>query len=92
MLFQTRFHHQINLNTQKIAQVVFKGDMLKPGAKDVLAKLVAELRSPEGDGLKLVVVGHTDDRLIAKKPVREKFADNFRLSTARAHAVGDTLR
>jgi len=37
-------------------------------------------------------VGHTDDRLIAKKPVREKYADNFRLSTARAHVVGDALR
>ena len=67
-------------------------DMLKPGAEDVLRKLAAELKSPEGQDLKVVIVGHTDDRLIAKKPVREKYADNFRLSTARAHTIGDTLR
>ena len=67
-------------------------DTLKPGAEDVLRKLVQELNSPEGQELKVVVVGHTDDRLIAKKPVREKYSDNFRLSTARAHAVGDALR
>ena len=67
-------------------------DSLKPGAEDVLRKLVAELKSSEGQELKVVIVGHTDDRLIAKKPVREKYADNFRLSTARAHTVADTLR
>jgi chemotaxis protein MotB len=67
-------------------------DSLKPGAKDVLRRLAAELKSPEGQDLKVVIVGHTDDRLIAKKPVREKYADNFRLSTARAHTIGDTLR
>ena len=67
-------------------------DSLKPGAEDVLRELAAELKSPEGQDLKVVIVGHTDDRLIAKKPVREKYADNFRLSTARAHTIGDTLR
>ena len=67
-------------------------DALKPGAEEVLRGLVQELNSPEGQELKIVIVGHTDDRLIAKKPVREKYADNFRLSTARAHTVGDTLR
>jgi chemotaxis protein MotB len=67
-------------------------DSLKPGAEEVLRKLVSEMKSPEGQELKLVIVGHTDERLIAKKPVREKYADNFRLSTARAHTVADTLR
>ena len=67
-------------------------DSLKPGAEDVLRELVAELKSSDGQDLKVVIVGHTDDRLIAKKPVREKYADNFRLSTARAHTIGDILR
>ncbi len=67
-------------------------DTLKPGAEGVLSELVRVLQSPDGRDLRVVVVGHTDDRLIAKKPAREKYSDNFRLSTARAHTVGDRLR
>lgn len=65
---------------------------LKPGAERVLAELVTLLKSPEATDLKVFVVGHTDDRPIAKKPARELYASNFDLSTARAQAVGDRLR
>jgi chemotaxis protein MotB len=65
---------------------------LKPGAEEVLGKLVAMLDSPQGQDLKLLVVGHTDDRRIAGKPVRDKYPDNFHLSASRALAVSDTLR
>lgn len=65
---------------------------LKPGAEQVLAELTTLLKSPEASDLKVFVVGHTDDRPIAKKPARELYASNFDLSTARAQAVADRLR
>jgi len=64
---------------------------LKPGADDVLRDLVRLLNSPEGRELKILVVGHTDDRLIAGQPVREKYPNNFHLSANRALAVSDAL-
>lgn len=66
--------------------------VLKPGAEDVLRDLVALLHSPEAQDLKVLVVGHTDDRQIAGKPVREKYPNNFHLSAQRALAVSDELR
>lgn len=65
---------------------------LKPGAEDVLRDLVRVLNSPQGSGLKILVVGHTDDRMVATKPVREKYPDNFHLSINRALVVSDKLR
>jgi chemotaxis protein MotB len=65
---------------------------LKPGAERVLAELTTMLKTPEAGDLKVLVVGHTDDRPIAKRPARELYASNFDLSTARAQAVADRLR
>jgi chemotaxis protein MotB len=65
---------------------------LKPGARDVLGDLVRLLNSPEGRDLKVLVVGHTDDRQIAGQPVREKYPNNFHLSAHRALTVSDALR
>jgi chemotaxis protein MotB len=65
---------------------------LKPGAEKVLGQLVRVLKSPEAADLKIMVVGHTDNQQIAKKPAREKFPNNFHLSTARALAVADEMR
>jgi flagellar motor protein MotB len=65
---------------------------LKPGAEEVLAELVRVLNSPKGGNLNILVVGHTDDRSIAKKPVREEYPNNFHLSVRRALAVSDRLR
>ncbi len=65
---------------------------LKPEAKKVLAELANILMSPEGKDLRIFVAGHTDDRGIAGRPVREKYPTNFHLSTARAHAVAEALR
>ena len=67
-------------------------DELKPGAEKVLGEFVEVLTAPEAGDLKVMVVGHTDDRPVAKKPARDLFADNFRLSTARALAVADRMR
>lgn len=65
---------------------------IKPGANQVLAEVVAMLKAPEGRDLRVFVVGHTDDRQVAKKPARDQFASNFDLSTSRAQAVADQLR
>lgn len=64
---------------------------LKPGAERVIDELVEILKSPQADELKVMVAGHTDDQQIAKRPAREKFPNNFHLSTARAHAVADLM-
>jgi chemotaxis protein MotB len=65
---------------------------LKPGAEEVLRQLVRILKSPECRDLKILIVGHTDDRLVAGKPVREKYPNNFYLSAHRALTVCDELR
>jgi chemotaxis protein MotB len=65
---------------------------LKPGAQRMLSELARVLRLPEANGLKIMVVGHTDSQGVGKKPAREKFADNFQISTARAVAVADQLK
>jgi chemotaxis protein MotB len=65
---------------------------LKPGAKQRLRRLARVLNSSEASNLKAMVVGHTDDQQVAKKPVREQYPNNFHLSSARALAVADVLR
>lgn len=66
-------------------------DDLKPGADKLLSELAAVMQTPQTADLKLMVVGHTDDRRMAKRPARDKFPTNFHLSTARAVAVAKTL-
>lgn len=65
---------------------------LKPGAEEVLAQLARLLKSDEAQDLRILVVGHTDDRQIAKRPARERYPSNFYLSADRALAVCEDLR
>ncbi|NLX97643.1 MAG: OmpA family protein [Rhodopirellula sp.] len=65
---------------------------LKPGAEQLLAQLAQVLDAPESRDLKILVAGHTDDRPVARKPARDKYDNNFDLSTERALAVASTLR
>jgi chemotaxis protein MotB len=58
----------------------------------VLGRLADVLESDEARGLRLMIVGHTDDRRIAGRPIREQYPTNFHLSTARANAVAELLR
>jgi chemotaxis protein MotB len=64
---------------------------LKPEAERVLAELVQVMKLPEAQDLKLMAVGHTDDKQLAKKPARDNYRSNFELSTGRALAVSETL-
>jgi chemotaxis protein MotB len=65
---------------------------LRPDARKVLDQLAQLLMSPEASELRIMVVGHADDRAIARKPVRENYPDNWRLSTARALEVAKYLQ
>jgi chemotaxis protein MotB len=65
---------------------------LKPGAERLLDELVRVLKSPAAGDLKIMVAGHTDSQLIAGRGVREKYPNNFHLSTARALAVADRMK
>jgi chemotaxis protein MotB len=90
---QLRFDPQTGV-TKLDTDILFDDGMaeLKPGAEDVLRQLARVLKSPDARDLKILVVGHTDDRLVAAKPVREKYPNNFHLSAHRALCVSDKLR
>ena len=65
---------------------------LKPAARTMLTGLAQVLQLAEAKDLKIMVVGHTDNQRIVGQAAREKYANNFHLSTARALAVADLLR
>lgn len=76
------------------ADILFEpgGVSLRPRAQDLLGEFSRFLQSPDGQGLRLLVVGHTDDAPITKKPAREIFPDNLYLGAERALAVSDYLQ
>jgi chemotaxis protein MotB len=65
---------------------------LKPGAGQLLEELVRVLKSPAAGDLKLMVAGHTDNQVIVGREARQKYPNNFHLSTARALAVADRMK
>src|SRR5262245_53899257 len=58
----------------------------------MLGEFAHIMRSNEARDLKLMVVGHTDALKIARREVRDRYPDNFHLSTARALAVAEYLK
>lgn len=64
---------------------------LDPDARKQLANL-ARLVADEGDGLHVMIVGHTDDLPIAGREARQRYGDNWHLSTARALSVAEYLQ
>lgn len=65
---------------------------LKPAARALLSELANILQTAEARDLRVMVVGHTDNQPIVGRSTREKFANNFHLSTGRALAVADLLK
>ena len=65
---------------------------LKPGAASMLKQLVRALEAPESGELRVLVVGHTDDKPMARRPARDQYPTNFHLSTGRALSVAECLR
>jgi chemotaxis protein MotB len=60
---------------------------LKPQAEQVLADLAEVLQSPDAREMRVMIVGHTDNQKIAGKEARQRYGDNWNLSTSRALAV-----
>jgi chemotaxis protein MotB len=65
---------------------------LKPAARTMLTGLAQVLQLTEAKDLKIMVVGHTDNQRIVGQAARDRYSNNFHLSTARALAVADVLR
>lgn len=65
---------------------------LKPGGTELLDEIAEVLSSPEASQLRVMVVGHTDDRRVGKKETRESFPSNWHLSTGRALAVAERMK
>jgi flagellar motor protein MotB len=65
---------------------------LRPAARQMLVELAQVLERSEAKDLKVMVVGHTDNQRIVGVSARDKYPNNFYLSTARALAVADVLR
>jgi chemotaxis protein MotB len=64
---------------------------LKPQAEQVLADLATVLQSDAAREMRIMIVGHTDAQKIAGKETRQRYGDNWNLSTARALAVAGYL-
>lgn len=65
---------------------------LKPEGSQLLDDMAEVLASPEASQLRVMVVGHTDDRRVGKKNTRETFPTNWHLSTGRALAVAEHMK
>ena len=65
---------------------------LKPRAEQVLRGLADVLQSDAGRAMRVMVVGHTDNQKIAGREARQRYGDNWHLSTARALAVAGYMR
>jgi flagellar motor protein MotB len=64
---------------------------LKPQAEQVLSDLASVLQSTPAHDMRIMIVGQTDAQKIAGKETRQRYGDNWNLSTARAVAVAGYL-
>lgn len=65
---------------------------LRPDALGMLDEFATLLKEPQARELRVMVVGHADDRQIVKSATRERYPDNWHLSSARALAVAEYLQ
>jgi chemotaxis protein MotB len=65
---------------------------LRPEARDMLTQFAGVVRSPEASGLRLMIIGHTDNEPIIGPEVRQQYPNNWHLSAGRALKVADFLR
>jgi chemotaxis protein MotB len=64
---------------------------LAPASQSKLDDLAALLQSPEAQDFRIMVVGHTDESQVARRPTRQSYPNNWHLSSSRALAVADYL-
>jgi chemotaxis protein MotB len=65
---------------------------IRAEAEPMLDEFANLLKSPEARELRVMVVGHTDNRRIGKRETRERYPDNWHLASARALAVAEYLQ
>jgi flagellar motor protein MotB len=65
---------------------------IRSEAEPLLDEFADLLKSPEARELRVMVVGHTDNRRIGKRETRERYPDNWHLASARALAVAEYLQ
>jgi chemotaxis protein MotB len=65
---------------------------IRADAGPMLDEFADLLKSPEARELRVMVVGHTDNRRIGKRETRERYPDNWHLASARALAVAEYLQ
>lgn len=67
-------------------------DDVTPRSQQILHEFAQIMNNPDAKHLKVLVVGHTDDRPIGKQHTRTQHPTNWHLSTDRADAVVLALR
>lgn len=65
---------------------------LTPESQRRLDEFARRLRSAELRDFRVIVIGHADNRQIAHRETRDRFPDNWHLSTARALEVAEYLQ
>ncbi|MCE9554198.1 MAG: OmpA family protein [Planctomycetes bacterium] len=90
---QLHFDPQTGLSKLDTDVLFATGDAeLRPEARDMLTQFAGILRSKDAAGLRLMVVGHTDNERIVGPEVRQEYPNNWHLSAGRALKVADFLR
>uniref|UniRef100_A0A7C4QR45 Flagellar motor protein MotB n=1 Tax=Schlesneria paludicola TaxID=360056 RepID=A0A7C4QR45_9PLAN len=67
-------------------------DEITPRSQQILAEFARIMNQPDVQNLKILVVGHTDNKPIGKPHTRAEHPTNWHLSTDRANAVVLALR
>jgi len=62
-------------------------DIIRPEAKPLLSEFASAVKSGSASGMKILVVGHTDDHNIVRPETALKHPTNWHLSTDRSDAV-----
>ena len=66
-------------------------DAIRQEAEPIIAEFASSVKSGAASGMRILIVGHTDDQQIVRPETARKHATNWHLSTDRADAVITTL-
>jgi chemotaxis protein MotB len=62
-------------------------DLLRPETEPALSEFASTVKSGAASGMRILIVGHTDDQRIARRETAAKHPTNWHLSTDRSAAV-----
>ncbi len=84
------FHYDAATGLHKFhSDILFDlgSDRLRPESDPILAEFSRSVKSGAASGMRVLIVGHTDDQRIARHETMQKHPTNWHLSTDRAAAV-----